>query len=183
LEYRGHGRSEGSPLETGLYIDLESSIKYLKEIENIHQNNIVLWGRSMGGAVVADIASRDRFRGVILESTFTNIRDEAIHLTSTGIMEGDRGFWGNMATKFVKTLPMTQKFDTENKIFKINYPLLIGHSVNDKTVPVGMAYALAKRNPNAQLYISQSGSHHSSEWLIGRALHFLSSLTPNLVNN
>jgi len=174
LEYRGHGRSEGAPSETGLYIDLESSIKYLKEFERIPQSNIILWGRSMGGAVVADVASRDRFRGIILESTFTNIRDEAIHLTSTGILEGGGGFWGNMATKFVKFMPLTQKFETENKIFKINYPLLIGHSVNDETVPVKMAYELAKRNPEAQLYISKTGR---------QALEFLNSLNPNLVRN
>ena len=177
LDYRGHGRSKGTPSETGLYTDLESSIKYLKEYENIPQSNMILWGRSLGGAVVADVASRDKFKGVILESTFTNIRDEAIHLTSTGILESRSGFWGNVATKFVRYIPMTQKFETDKKIHKIESPLLIGHSLNDQTVPVDMGYKLGELNPHAQLYISKTGSHHESEWFKGRVLEFLQDLS------
>lgn len=176
IDYRGHGQSAGSPSETGLYIDLESAIKYMKNDKKIPQSNIILWGRSLGGAVVADVASRDKFKGVILESTFTNIRDEAIHLTQTGILEGRRGFWEKISTKFVRFIPMTQKFDTEYKIYKISSPLLIAHSVNDTTVPVEMSYDLAKHNPNAQLYISKTGSHHESEWVLDRALKFMNSL-------
>jgi len=176
LDYRGHGRSKGVPSETGLYTDLESAIKYLKDYENVSQKDVIVWGRSLGGAVVADIASRGCFKGVILESTFTNIRDEAIHLTSTGILESKLGLWGRLATRFVKFFPMTEKFDTENKIFKIESPLLIAHSVNDNTVPVKMAYQLAKRNPACELFISKNGSHHESEWFIDKALEFIGKL-------
>jgi len=176
IEYRGHGRSEGSPRETGLYTDLESAIKYLRENKNIDQNNIILWGRSLGGAVVADVASRDTFKGVILESTFTNIRDVGIHLCATKILECKIGFWRRISTKFAKFMPITQKFDTEHKIAKITSPLLIGHSTNDEIVPVEMGKKLALLNPQAQVYISQTGSHHSSEWFIPRALEFLSTL-------
>jgi len=176
LEYRGHGRSKGTPTETGLYLDLESAIKYLKEYKHIPQDNIVLWGRSLGGAVVADIASRDVFKGVILESTFTNIRDVAIHLTKNNILEGRSKFWGGITSKFVQCVPFTQKFQTEDKIVKINSPLLIAHSLNDTTVPPQMSYILAKLNPKAQLYMSQTGSHHESEWVKGRVLQFLESL-------
>ncbi|MDD3013210.1 MAG: alpha/beta fold hydrolase [Candidatus Gastranaerophilales bacterium] len=176
LEYRGHGRSEGSPSESGLYTDLESAIKYLKEYEHIPQNNIVLWGRSLGGAVVADVASRDKFKGVILESTFTNIRQAGIHLCSTKVSEGRFKFWSKLSTTFVRFMPMTQKFDTENKVSKISSPLLIGHSINDETIPVSMGRKLAALNPDAETYISKTGSHHSSEWFKTRALEFLYSL-------
>lgn len=177
IEYRGHGRSKGSPYETGLYLDLESSIKYLKEFEDITNDKLVLWGRSLGGAIVADIASRDDFKGVILESTFTNIRDEAIHLTSTGILEGKRKFWTNISTKFVKHLPLTQKFSTDKKIYKITSPLLIAHSFNDVTVPWQMSYKLSKLNPYAEVYFSKKGSHHSSEWAKDRILEFLNRIS------
>ena len=176
LDYRGHGRSQGNPTESGLYRDLESAIKYLKDYEHLPQNNLVLWGRSLGGAVVADIASRDRFKGVILDSTFTNIRNEGLHLVKTGILEGKGGFWSGMASKFVKYMPLTQKFDTEHKIYKIDSPLLIAHSVNDTTVPVKMSYELASHNPKAQLFICKTGSHHSSEWIMPKVLEFLGYL-------
>lgn len=177
LEYRGHGRSLGSPSETGLYLDLESAIKYLKENNNIPQDKIVLWGRSLGGAVVADIASRDKFKAVILESTFTNIRDEAIHIVSTGILESKLNVWEGMSMKFVKFMPMVQKFETDTKIQKITSPLLIGASENDTTVPCDMSIKLAKLNNKAIFFLSEKGSHHESEWFKDEAISFLNNLT------
>ena len=177
LDYRGHGRSEGEPSETGLYKDLESAIKYLNETKNVSKSNTILWGRSMGGAVVADIASREgTFKGVILESTFTNIRDAAIHLTETGVLESKAKIWSRISTDIVKCYPLTQTFETDKKIQKIKSPLLIAASVNDETIPVEMSKELAGLNRSAKLYISSQGSHHSSEWFKPRALEFLKSL-------
>jgi fermentation-respiration switch protein FrsA (DUF1100 family) len=176
LEYRGHGRSKGEPSEKGLYLDLESAIKYMKDYKNIEPDNIVLWGRSLGGAVVTDVASRSGFKGVILESTFTNIRDVGVHLTSTGILESDNRFWSNIATNFVKCFPLTQTFQSDKKVQKIKSPLLIAHSIHDETVPVNMSKELAKTNPKAELYISNHGSHNSSEWVKDKILKFLKSL-------
>ena len=171
-----HGRSEGKPDESGLYIDLESSINYLVDYEKVDRNNIILWGRSLGGAVVADIASRDKYKAVILESTFTNLRDEAIFLTRTGISESKLGFWSALSTNIVKMSPITQKFTTDKKIANITSPLLIGGSVNDRTVPVQMSYKLASLNPKAILFISDKGSHHESEWFFPEITKFLESL-------
>lgn len=176
IDYRGHGKSEGRPYETGLYIDLESAIKYLVLYEKIPKANIILWGRSLGGAIVADIASRDNFKAVILESTFTNLREEGIHLTSTGILESKLGFWKAFSTRFVGCFPLTQKFSTDMKIQNIKSPLLIGHSVNDITVPVEMSYKLAKLNPNAKLFISKTGSHHESDWFFEEVKTFLDAV-------
>ncbi len=176
IDYRGHGKSEGCPFESGLYIDLESSINYLVNCKKADRNNIILWGRSLGGAVVADVASRDKYKAVILESTFTNLRDEAIHLTSTGIAESEFGFWSALSTKFVKFFPITQKFATDTKIFRIKSPLLIGGSANDTTVPVKMSYKLGTLNPQAKLFISDKGSHHESEWFFPEVINFLKSV-------
>ncbi len=176
LEYRGHGRSCGKPFESGLYMDLESAIKYLKVYEKVNEEDIILWGRSLGGAIVADVASRNSYRAVILESTFTNIREEALHLTSTGILENKLNFWKWISGLFVKLMPMTQKFETEKKIHKIKSPLLIGHSINDVTVPVEMSYRLKALNASAKLFISEKGCHHNSEWFFPEVINFLESL-------
>jgi uncharacterized protein len=176
IDYRGHGKSEGAPYEQGLYIDLESAINYLVTFEKVKRDDIILWGRSMGGAVVADVASRDKYKAVILESTFTNLRDEAIHLTSTGILESKIGFWSALSTNFVRYVPLITKFSTDKKIYKIKSPLLIGGSKNDETVPVEMSYKLAILNPKAKLYISDTGSHHQSEWFFEEVKEFLQSV-------
>lgn len=176
LEYRGHGRSQGAPSESGLYIDLESSIKYLETFEKLQPKNIVLWGRSLGGAVVADVASRHAVKAVILESTFTNIRDEALYLCKSGILESKLGIWKGMSGFFVRTMPMSQKFSTDTKIQKIHEPLLMGHSEHDTTVPVEMSKKLAQINKSAILHISNSGSHHESDWFFPAVLEFLDNL-------
>lgn len=175
LEYRGHGRSEGNPFESGLYVDLESAVKYLKVYENLPQEDIVLWGRSLGGAVVADVASRKNFKAVILESTFTNIREEAIHLTENGVLENKFGIWRAFSTLFVKIYPITQKFSTDKKIHRIEEPLLIGHSLYDATVPVEMSYKLSELNPNAKTFFCECGSHHENDWFFEEVLKFLES--------
>ena len=176
IDYRGHGKSEGGPYEQGLYIDLESAINYLVDSKQVKRDNLVLWGRSMGGAIVADVASRNNFKAVILESTFTNLRDEAIHLTSTGILESKLGFWTSLSTKFVRYIPLITKFSTDKKICKITSPLLIGGSKNDETVPVAMSYKLESLNPKAKLFISDTGSHHESEWFFPEVKEFLRSI-------
>lgn len=176
LEYRGHGRSNGTPSESGLYIDLESAIKYLKVYEKVNQEDIILWGRSLGGAIVADVASRNNYKAVILEGTFTNIRQEALHLTSTGVLESKLNFWKCLSGTFVKLMPMTQKFETEKKIHKIKSPMLIGHSIHDITVPVEMSYKLKALNSSAKLFVSDKGSHHNSEWFFPEVIKFLESV-------
>ncbi|OGI03979.1 MAG: hypothetical protein A2Y25_01105 [Candidatus Melainabacteria bacterium GWF2_37_15] len=176
LEYRGHGRSEGCPFESGLYVDLESAIKYLETYEKVPQENIVLWGRSLGGAIVVDVASRNQVKAVILESTFTNIREEALHLTRNGTLENKLGFWRGTSSFFVKIFPMTQKFATDTKIHKIKVPLLIGASVHDTTVPVDMSRKLGELNDSAELFISDTGSHHENDWFFEEVLEFLEKL-------
>ena len=176
LEFRGHGRSEGRPFESGLYIDLESAVNYLKTYEKVPEDNIILWGRSLGGAVVADVASRNNFKAVILESTFTNIRKEALHLTQTGILENKFGFWTWLSGFFVKTMPITQKFETDKKIHKIKSPLLIGHSIHDVTVPVEMSYKLKALNHSARFFISNKGSHHESDWFFPEVIDFMETM-------
>ncbi|HSA05768.1 MAG TPA: alpha/beta fold hydrolase [Candidatus Gastranaerophilales bacterium] len=183
VEYRGHGKSSGKPFESGLYIDLESSVNYLKTNEKISENNIILWGRSLGGAVVTDVASRNDFKAIILESSFTNIRDEALHLTATGVLENKLGFWRNVSSLSVKIMPMTQKFESDKKIHKIKSPLLIGHSIHDTTVPVEMSYQLKTLNNSAKLFISDRGSHHESEWFFPEVIKFIESLEKPVIES
>lgn len=171
FDYRGYGESSGIPTEKGLYTDLNSVVSYLETKEKIPQNKIILWGLSLGGAVVTEIASHNQFKAVILQSTFTNIHDEAIDKTSqTNIFI--RGAMQLMA----KHLIYYQNYDTIDKINKIHCPLFIAHSKNDKVISYKNSLRLAKIMPQAQLYISNSGGHNEHEWVDAEALDFLDSL-------
>lgn len=80
--YRGYGRLTGKPSEKGLKIDAQRVMKYLEEDEQYLQLSLVLYGRSLGGAVAIYIASTmaGSVQGVILENTFLLIRKTVPHI-------------------------------------------------------------------------------------------------------
>ena len=58
LEYRGYGRSEGSPSEEGIYMDAQAGLDFLLTREDLATDKIIVFGRSLGGAVAVDLATR-----------------------------------------------------------------------------------------------------------------------------
>ncbi|MCH7988206.1 MAG: alpha/beta fold hydrolase [Planctomycetes bacterium] len=79
FDYRGFGRSEGSPSEKGLLQDARAARKWLSQRTGVAEKEIVLMGRSLGGGVMVDLAARDDARGLVLASTFTSLPDVARH--------------------------------------------------------------------------------------------------------
>ncbi len=71
FDYRGYGRSEGSPNEAGVLADARSARRWLAKRTEIAEDEIVLCGESLGGGVQVDLAAKDGTRGLILISTFT----------------------------------------------------------------------------------------------------------------
>ncbi|KAK0180672.1 hypothetical protein PV327_003031 [Microctonus hyperodae] len=84
LEYRGYGFSHGTPTEEGLYMDAQAGINFLAGRTDINTNEIIVFGRSLGGAVAIDLATRYdnkvKIWCLILENTFTSIPDMASFL-------------------------------------------------------------------------------------------------------
>jgi uncharacterized protein len=72
FDYRGYGRSEGTPSETGVLADGRAARTWLAHRAGIPEKQVVLMGRSLGGAVAVDLAA-DGARGLVLESTFTSM--------------------------------------------------------------------------------------------------------------
>lgn len=84
VEYRGYGLSTGQPHERGLYADARAAIDYLYTRHDLDLQQIVLFGRSLGGAVAVDVAADpeyyQRIMCTILENTFTSIPEMAVDL-------------------------------------------------------------------------------------------------------
>jgi fermentation-respiration switch protein FrsA (DUF1100 family) len=78
LEYRGYGLSTGSPDEKGLMIDAQTGFDYLRERAETRDNDIVIYGQSLGGAVAIQLVAKNqnnkRLVGLILENTFLSMR-------------------------------------------------------------------------------------------------------------
>src|SRR5258708_1725719 len=108
LDYRGYGKSEGSPTEQGLYEDADAAYQYLLD-RGYRFSQIVVQGESLGTAVAVDLASRKECAGVVLEAAFTSGRD----LANTVLpVIGPMLFCG---------------FDSKSKIAKIHATLLFFH--------------------------------------------------------
>ncbi|XP_046410454.1 protein ABHD13 isoform X2 [Neodiprion fabricii] len=91
LEYRGYGLSQGSPSEEGLYMDARAGLDYLSTRTDINNDEIIVFGRSLGGGVAIDLAMRPDYAKkiwcLILENTFTSIPDMASLLIGSKILQ------------------------------------------------------------------------------------------------
>ncbi|MEK7390200.1 MAG: alpha/beta hydrolase [Elusimicrobiota bacterium] len=122
IDWRGYGESGGSPSERGLHIDAQAAWTWLTSVKNIPPARLVVYGESLGGGPAAALALRAFPSGLILDSTFTSIRDMAGLLLP----------W--FPARLVKT-----RFDNLAKLPSIACPTLILHSPQDDVIPFGMA--------------------------------------------
>ena len=76
ISWRGFSGNKGSPTENNLYTDAKASIKWLNE-EGVNNNQIVLYGESLGSGVAIEIGKEKNFNSIILESPFTSIENSA----------------------------------------------------------------------------------------------------------
>uniref|UniRef100_A0A2P2I7T5 Protein ABHD13 n=1 Tax=Hirondellea gigas TaxID=1518452 RepID=A0A2P2I7T5_9CRUS len=135
LEYRGFGFSSGHPSESGLYQDGAAALDYLHTRKDIDASKIVLFGRSLGGGVAIELASRGEarqlMRGLIIENTFTSIPDMA-----RAIIPKDN---------FILKLPLCcykNKFLSRVKIVRVSVCTLVVSGQHDTLVPPRMALQL-----------------------------------------
>ena len=77
LAWRGYSGNLGKPTEKNLYIDGESTIKWIIDNLNFDYENLIIYGESLGCAVAVELGTRYKFKSIILESPFTSITDIA----------------------------------------------------------------------------------------------------------
>jgi fermentation-respiration switch protein FrsA (DUF1100 family) len=144
VEYRGYGRSTGSPSEQGTYLDAAASWRWLSETKGIARSDIALFGESLGGAVAAWLAERERPRALVLASTFTSVPD--------------------LAAEIYPFLPVRLlsrfEYNTLAALARIEAPVLVAHSPSDDIIPFshGKRLFAAAREPKA--FLELSGGHN-----------------------
>ena len=130
LEYRGYGHSDGSPSEEGIYMDAQAALDHLSQRSDIDPNKILVFGRSLGGAVAIEIASRcenrEKVAGLIVENTFTSIPDIA------------RTLFSFRAVRMIPTWFYKNQFKSRWKVCRICVPVLFLSGAADQLIPVKM---------------------------------------------
>jgi len=145
FDYRGYGKSEGKPSETGLYRDTEAAYGYLLKERGIPEDKIILYGESIGGGVVIDLAQRARVKALITEGAFTSLKDMA-----------------RVAFPLVPPVMIGRQYDSLHKIRTISCPKLIIHSTDDEIVPFSMGERLFDAASPPKRLLKLSGLHNSA---------------------
>ncbi|UCC14414.1 MAG: alpha/beta hydrolase [Gammaproteobacteria bacterium] len=146
VDYRGYGRSEGSPSERGTYRDADSAWRHLTEERGIDEDKIVIFGRSLGGAVAAQLASRTAPGALIVESVFTSVPDVAArHYRYLPV-----GLLSRFRYEAVKYVSLTSA------------PVLVVHSRDDEIVPFDMGQQLYRAADEPKSFIELRGGHNDA---------------------
>ncbi len=153
--YRGYGRSEGRPTEAGLYLDARAAWKYLTEEIGVGADRIVIFGKSLGGAVAIDLAVEAPAAGLIVESSFTSIPDMA-----------------GAHYPFVPKFLIRTQMNSVAKVPFLSMPKLFIHSRKDHVVPYRLGKQLFDAASKPKRFHEVVGAGHSETWLIGGDAYF-----------
>ena len=160
VDYRGYGLSGGRPSERGLYADAEAALDYLvTEAKLDPVQDVVLFGRSLGVGVAAEIATRHDVRCVILESGFTSVRDMARVQNPAWIVAA------------AMTL-VDARYDTLSKIGSVKSPVMVLHGDRDDIVPFRMAQQLFAAAPEPKRFYAVRGAMHNDTYAAGGQAYF-----------
>ncbi len=147
-DYSGYGMSSGKPSEKAAYSDIITIYNYLIEREQLRPDQIVVFGRSVGGGPSVELASTKPVGALVLESAFMSAFRV---LTQIGIFPLD-------------------KFDNIRKIPSVASPVLIIHGRMDEIIPFSHGQALYDRitSPKMRLWVD-SAHHNDVMWVAGKA--------------
>lgn len=155
VDYPGYGPNEGQPSEAKVYQAAEAAWQWAAK-EGYRPEDILVYGYSLGGGVAAWLAEGRRPGVLILDSTFTRLRD----------VPADQWPW--MSPYFY--LILGDAFDTRSRLARINCPLLVIHSPSDEVVPYALGRELFEgyRNNCKDMAI---GKHGHTDFHLNRDLY------------
>jgi len=151
IDYHGYGKSGGEPHERGLYLDGEAALGWLKE-KGISEGEVIVFGKSLGGAVACEIARDRRLRALILESTFTSLSSVARKLFPF----------------LPRGVPLGESYASLEKIGKARCPVLVIHGDRDELIPVEEGMELYRAAPEPkELYLVPGAGHNDVSLVAG----------------
>ncbi|RIK82678.1 MAG: alpha/beta hydrolase [Planctomycetota bacterium] len=165
-DYRGYGRSGGKPHEENLLSDARTAQRWLAARAGVRPEDVVVYGRSLGGGVAVGLASQHLVRGLVLERTFAGLVETAAH---------------HFPWLPVRWL-MKNRFPSIERIASYRGPLLQSHGTADEVVPFDMGRRLFEAAGSAnKRFITCEGADHNCpqpDDFYDALVEFLDSLPP-----
>lgn len=144
IDYRGYGLSAGVPSEKGTYKDAESAWRFLTQTRGAPSEQIIVFGRSLGGAIATWLAAEYHPKGLIVESSFTSV--------------------SALAKKYYPYLPASVlvriRYPTIDRIGKVNCPVFVIHSPEDDIVPYPHGQRLFQAAKEPKQFLRITGGHN-----------------------
>jgi len=151
FDYRGYGESEGEPTEKGTYLDAEAAWNFLVKEKGTDPARIVIFGRSLGSAVAAELALRRKAGALVIESGFTSIPDLG------------RKYYPYMPVSLITRF----HYATIDKVSSLALPKLFIHSPEDEIIPFDQGMRLFEKASEPKEFLKLRGDHNEGFFLSG----------------
>lgn len=159
FDYQGYGKSTGKPTEQGTYLDATAAYEWLTKEKEIKPRDIVIFGRSLGGSIATELASKVEAGSLVLESTFTSY-----------VAMGKKFYWYMPVKWFAR-----YQYNTLEYIKDVKCPVMIIHSPDDEIIPFEFGRQLYIAANEPKKFVEISGGHndgflvsaelYNGEWL------------------
>ncbi len=144
IDYRGYGKSDGRTSEAGTYCDARAAWDYLVSTRGFNERNIILFGRSLGGAIATQLATKVKAGALIVESTFSSAEALAKSV-----------YWFLPVRLLARIHYPTAKY-----ILHVSSPVLVIHSPKDEIVPYKQGRQIFDLAPEPKRFLELHGGHN-----------------------
>lgn len=144
FDYRGYGNSQGRPSEQGTYMDAQAAWAYLTNEKSISQDQIIVFGRSLGGPIAARLTLINDPRGLIIESSFTSLPELGAEI------------YPFFPVRYLSRF----KYPTREYVKEITTPILVGHSLKDNLIPFHHGKQIFEAAREPKYWMEMMGDHN-----------------------
>jgi fermentation-respiration switch protein FrsA (DUF1100 family) len=144
-DYRGYGKSKGTPNEAGVIADGLAAQRWLADHAGRKPADIVVIGRSLGGCVATAIAAEQGAEMLVLQSTCTSLTDVAANR------------YPYLPVRWV----MQNRFDSLMRIRRYEGPVLVSHGTKDEVIPFDQGRRLFNTAPGRKRFVEIPGGIHN----------------------
>lgn len=145
IDYRGYGQSTGKTTEQGTYLDAQAAWSYLVDERGIAADQIIIFGRSLGGAIGAWLGAQHTPAAVIIESSFSSGVDMA------------RRLYPFLPVRLITRL----RYPVAEYASHLDCPVLVVHSRDDEIIPFAMGQSIYAAVKQRKSFLELRGDHNN----------------------
>ena len=131
FDYRGYGKSEGSPNESGVSADTQSALDWFCNRLDVASDKVIVVGHSIGGGPAVDVAVNNPVKALVLQRTFASLVEPA-----------QNRYWFVPVSLF-----MQNRFESAKKIKNCSSPLFQSHGTLDQLIPIESGKKVFNNSP------------------------------------